>query len=83
MTAKEDRDKHLDECAEFWTQGDEEAKAQYVKQMKHRDKEAAVFRKFKAIRGQSQVGTLTTLSILTSKQGERKDWKWKKSIRTE
>ena len=27
MTAKEDRVEHLDECAEFWTQRDEDSKA--------------------------------------------------------
>ena len=80
INAKEDRIKHLDECAEFWTQGDEASKAQYVKQMNNREKEASVFRKFNAIRGQSQVGTLMTLSVPISKKGERKDWKWKKVL---
>jgi hypothetical protein len=80
MTALEDRAEHLDECAEFWTTGEEEAKAKYVRQMNHREKQAAVFRKFKAMRGKSQVGTLTSLSIPTKKEGERKDWTWKKVL---
>ena len=80
INVKEDRAKHLDECAEFWTQGDEASKAQYVKQLNQREKEAVVFIKFKAIRGQSQVGTLTSLSIPINQEGERKDWKWKKVL---
>ena len=49
MNAKADRVQHLDKCAEFWTQGDEDSKAKYVRQMNHREQEAGIFRKFKAI----------------------------------
>jgi hypothetical protein len=78
--AKADRSVHLDECAEFWTQGDEASKAKYVKQMYNREHQAATFSKFKVVRGQSQKGTLTSLSIPISKVGERATWKWRKIL---
>ena len=76
--ARDDRDLHLDECAEFWTQGDEPKKANYVKQLKTREKQAALFGRFNIIRGKSNTGSVKTLSIPTNPEAPNKEWQMRR-----
>ena len=78
VSAREDRDLHLQECAEFWSNGGEEEISKYVKALRQLEQEAGMFRHFQVIRGKGKRGGLQSISVPINPEADEQEWVFRK-----